>query len=101
MKNWRLRAFCSGANPEIFDDPWHGETAKEYCRRCAVRDECLAYALTQGKNLEGTWGGTTQAERSSLLRGGHRTSCPGCGDQNKYSDGQFEICVSCGLSWQI
>lgn len=99
-KSWRYHAFCFGANPEIFDDPAHTETAKAYCLRCPVSDMCLAEAILLGPSTEGTWGGTTQDERAALKRGGHRVSCPGCGGQSVFNDGSSEICVSCGLSWR-
>lgn len=100
MRNWRHRAFCLGANPEVFDDPGHTETAKAYCTRCPVTVECLDFALSMTPNPEGTWGGTTLDERNALKRGGHRMSCPGCGGQNVFNDGAGEICIGCGLSWQ-
>ncbi|MFP3913394.1 MAG: WhiB family transcriptional regulator [Actinomycetota bacterium] len=43
------------------------EEAKEICRRCAVRWQCLAYALETNQRY-GVWGGMTPEERSSLNR---------------------------------
>lgn len=98
--DWRHRAFCRGANSEIFDDPWHTETAKEYCRRCLVTDKCLAFALTLENDLDGTWGGTSKSDRVALKRGGYRVSCPGCLGGSIYNDGSAAICVGCGLTWR-
>jgi hypothetical protein len=35
-------------------------------RRCPVRRECLAYALEQGDELYGVWGGLGSTERRAL-----------------------------------
>jgi WhiB family redox-sensing transcriptional regulator len=35
--------------------------AKRFCDRCPVTDDCRAYALMH--DLEGIWGGNTEAER--------------------------------------
>lgn len=90
--------FCAGADPDIFFDDQHPETAKAYCQRCPVVEWCLAVALAVPYTV-GVWGGTTEDERRALKRGGNRKTCPGCGGGTIYSDGLSEICVDCGLSW--
>ena len=42
--------------------------AREFCRTCPVRTECLAHALDQRIEF-GVWGGTTERERRAMLRG--------------------------------
>lgn len=67
---WVDRAVCSTeANPEMFfPDPGdNGNLAKEVCRSCPVRLECLRYAL-QHPGLHGVWGGTSFEERKSMRR---------------------------------
>jgi WhiB family transcriptional regulator, redox-sensing transcriptional regulator len=46
------------------------ESALTVCRVCAVRDECLEYALAAPTHLpeEGVWGGTTDKERQKMTR---------------------------------
>ncbi|WP_435813494.1 WhiB family transcriptional regulator [Streptomyces zhihengii] len=39
--------------------------AKAVCRRCPVRDQCLAWALTQ-EEVDGIWGGSTEGERRAM-----------------------------------
>jgi WhiB family redox-sensing transcriptional regulator len=39
--------------------------AKVVCSGCAVRADCLAYALDD-LTLQGVWGGTTERERRQL-----------------------------------
>lgn len=95
--HWMRRAYCRGANPDIFHDDGHEVTAKAYCQRCSVAVDCLEWAL--GRNEEGVWGGTTDAERRALKRGGARASCPGCQADALFSDGVAQICIACGLSW--
>ena len=45
------------------------EPAREVCRRCAVRTECLGYAL-DNNIIDGVWGGTTGAQRDYGARHG-------------------------------
>jgi len=100
IPTWMLQGRCRGANPEIFDgDPLYEETAKGFCSRCTVRTECLNYAIERGNAVVGVWGGLNEDERRAIKRGGPRLSCPGCRDKLHYSDGQTEICLSCGLTW--
>jgi WhiB family transcriptional regulator, redox-sensing transcriptional regulator len=97
---WMRKSFCKGANPVIFDTDDDAETAKAYCQRCFVRTECLEYAMEHVTSTFGIWGGTTEAERRAIQRGGHRRTCPGCRGVNVFSDGVDEICLSCGFTWQ-
>ena len=43
------------------------EEAKAVCRRCAVVDECLRWALETGQDA-GVWGGLSEDERRALKR---------------------------------
>ncbi len=43
------------------------EEARSVCRRCPVREECLAYAFDSGEEW-GIWGGLTSAERREIRR---------------------------------
>lgn len=70
---WQQRARCRGLPTEIFfaSDGERGsrraayeERAKEFCRCCAVRRECLSYALASFESF-GIWGATTPRERRS------------------------------------
>jgi WhiB family redox-sensing transcriptional regulator len=64
---WRQRANCVGIDPDLFF-PGRGSTtrdAKEVCRGCVVRDECLAYAMTARERF-GIWGGLSERERRRL-----------------------------------
>jgi hypothetical protein len=97
-------AACRNADPEIFhgDDKRDKEPdplAAKMCARCVHGFECLKWALDHKES--GTWGGTTVYQRAALLRVRHRVRCPGCGGYDIYEDRQCEICVSCGLSWQV
>lgn len=98
-RDWRHRALCRTANPEVFEDPAHEETALAICQRCSVHAQCLEYALSLSPAPEGVWGRTTFDERQRIKRGGHRASCPGCGGSEVFNDGVAEICLSCGISW--
>ena len=73
--NWQVHAACRGVDPELFfpETPpivrraqwWRGASqvaaAKAVCRRCPVREQCLAEALERLPH--GIAGGLTEQER--------------------------------------
>lgn len=65
---WQVDGLCREVDPELFftDDPGALDEAKLICRRCAVRDECLADGLSD-PGRSGVWGGTTEQERRVML----------------------------------
>lgn len=66
---WREDALCAQVDPEVFfpETPGPARQAKELCRRCPVRNECLEYALTNRERF-GIWGGLSGRELRVLLR---------------------------------
>lgn len=69
--DWTARAACAETFPDEFF-PSQGESpkrAKLICAQCPVSTECLSYAL-ENREPYGVWGGTTEAERAQILRGG-------------------------------
>ena len=61
---------CMTTDPEIWYPEGGGHIytprqAKEFCRVCPVRKECLAYALATNEQY-GIWGGLTLVERRRL-----------------------------------
>lgn len=81
--DWRRRAACAGLDPELFfasEDVENRQerrerdaAAKAVCGRCAVVDDCLAYAL-EARERYGIWGGLTADERRELGRRGAASS---------------------------
>lgn len=72
--DWRDRAACRDADPELFfpiSELGPGARqiteAKAVCARCPVRERCLDYALDNGLD-HGVFGGTTDTERRQLVR---------------------------------
>ncbi|PZG07186.1 WhiB family transcriptional regulator [Micromonospora craterilacus] len=69
-----MRPACKDVDdPERFFPSSEAEAvsiATVYCRPCPLRPGCREWALRQGDYLWGVWGGTTQAERKRLRRGG-------------------------------
>lgn len=66
--DWISHGACQGEDPELFfpiatTEAAHEQVraAKAVCFRCAVRVQCLSYAMDTGQH--GIWGGTTSAER--------------------------------------
>ena len=60
---------CRTSDPNLFfpDNSEGSEEAKNICRDCPVRDECLAHALI-AEEKDGVWGATTAKERRGLLK---------------------------------
>ncbi len=72
--DWRDRAVCREEDPDLFFPIGNTgpallqiEEAKAVCRRCPVMERCLDWALMTREGA-GVWGGTTEAERVSMLR---------------------------------
>ncbi len=66
---WKLQANCSGVDPDLFF-PERGASTKEaksVCRECAVKRECLEYAIRHGEKF-GIWGGMSERERRRIRR---------------------------------
>jgi len=67
---WAAYAACRGADPAVFfagADGGDSRLAQRICAGCAVREECLDWALMAGVPY-GVWGGTTEQERRRLVR---------------------------------
>ena len=66
---WQEYANCLGVDPDLFFPERGASTkeAKEVCRGCVVRDECLEYALSNG-DMFGMWGGMSERERRRIRR---------------------------------
>src|SRR5918997_5543935 len=67
--DWRHRSACLDEDPELFFPIGNTgpailqiEEAKQVCRRCEVREQCLAWALEAGQD-HGVWGGLSEEER--------------------------------------
>jgi WhiB family transcriptional regulator, redox-sensing transcriptional regulator len=66
--NWRGAARCRTVDAEdLFVTGARQREARQFCRACPVRTECLAHALDQRIEF-GVWGGMTERERRALLR---------------------------------
>lgn len=68
-ETWQDFSNCLGVDPDLFF-PERGASnreAKEICRGCVVREECLEYALVNGENF-GIWGGMSVRERKRIIR---------------------------------
>ena len=72
---WQKYANCLGVDPDLFFPERGGSTreAKEVCRGCIVREECLRYALENCEKF-GIWGGLSERERRQLRRARNRPS---------------------------
>lgn len=67
--SWQDLANCLGVDPDLFFPERGASTreAKEVCRGCVVREDCLEYALANGEKF-GIWGGLSERERRKLRR---------------------------------
>ncbi|MFN0089559.1 MAG: WhiB family transcriptional regulator [Acidimicrobiales bacterium] len=74
--DWQPRAACRGPHAQVFFPPPRFERkdekqaresrAKEICRSCPVRRDCLDYAISI-REPHGIWGGLNEVERKQLL----------------------------------
>lgn len=73
---WLHLAECNGEDPNLFygfereDDETRlirVRTAKDICRQCKVKRQCLTTALNNQETF-GIWGGLTEAERWRLIK---------------------------------
>jgi len=66
---WQRNANCMGVDPDLFFPERGASTreAKEVCRGCVVREDCLEYALANGEKF-GIWGGLSERERRRIRR---------------------------------
>jgi WhiB family redox-sensing transcriptional regulator len=76
--NWRGRAACRNADPELFfpegtSGPALRQTsaAIQICGPCPVRSQCLSLALDRGYDY-GIWGGVSAEGRRAIRRVVHR-----------------------------
>ncbi len=67
--SWQRQANCMGVDPDLFFPERGASTreAKEVCRGCVVREDCLEYALENGEKF-GIWGGMSERERRRIRR---------------------------------
>jgi WhiB family transcriptional regulator, redox-sensing transcriptional regulator len=78
--DWRDGAKCFGMDTEIFFPSGDGELAeqnsqlaKNTCRTCGVRHECLEFAIATLQK-DGIWGGQNEDDRRRLKRSRRLTS---------------------------
>lgn len=67
--SWQIKANCLGVDPELFF-PERGMStreAKEVCRGCMVKQDCLEFAIANGEKF-GIWGGLSERERRHIRR---------------------------------
>jgi WhiB family redox-sensing transcriptional regulator len=69
QQTWQRQANCMGVDPDLFFPERGASTreAKEVCRGCVVREDCLEYALANGEKF-GIWGGMSERERRRIRR---------------------------------
>ena len=73
------------APPVFFPSDWIGvQSAQQICLECMVSEQCLRYALAN-RITDGVWGGTSERQRSRLLRGrGPKMTIPGPGQRRSH-----------------
>ena len=114
MSDWRQRAACRDADPEVFFPPTEDDTSavvaahlvatRPICEPCPVRVDCLRWALDSGQDY-GIWAATTPTGRRQIRR--HRAAglpdpvadlgagCPGCSLLHATPAVDGEVCPSC------
>ncbi len=69
VQEWHSMANCLGVDPDLFFPERGASTreAKEVCRACVVREDCLEYAIVNGEKF-GIWGGMSERERRRVRK---------------------------------
>ncbi|HEX7160124.1 MAG TPA: WhiB family transcriptional regulator [Trebonia sp.] len=75
---WRAASACLNTDPDVFfpvavgsADSKQVALALRICAGCAVRQQCLDFAMRSGEK-DGIWGGTTPEERIRARRARNR-----------------------------
>jgi WhiB family redox-sensing transcriptional regulator len=78
VTNWRAESACLNTDPDVFFPLAVGTAATKQvnralriCDGCAVRQQCLDFALRSGEK-DGIWGGTTPEDRVRARRARNR-----------------------------
>ena len=76
--DWVRDAKCRSEDPDLFFPSGDAgpasvqvDAAKAVCCACAVREECLGWAMTTGQD-SGVWGGLSEEERRAIRRARRR-----------------------------
>jgi WhiB family redox-sensing transcriptional regulator len=66
---WQDQALCAQVDSELFFPEKGGTSrpAKQICRQCEVRAQCLEYALEHDE-MFGIWGGLSERDRRRVKR---------------------------------
>ena len=70
-RSWRERAACLDQDNDLWFsfEPEQKAQAVEICRCCAVRNQCLQFALSvRPSTIAGVWGGKDFSQAKSLRR---------------------------------
>ena len=80
--DWMARGRCKDMPPSAFfpSDGVGVEVAREICRDCPVRAECLEYALANRID-HGVWGGASERERRRIARQRRITAVTAAGSE--------------------
>ena len=106
--DWQAQAACRGISRDIFfpeEFSLPNPAALRLCNGsktrppCPVKGTCLQWALDYDE--VGIWGGMTDDGRDKIKKTLHRVKCPDCQSYNVVAETRCEICLNCGLSWQI
>ena len=68
--SWQEYSNCLGVDPgslSFQSGVRRPKKAKEVCRGCVVREDCLEFALANGEKF-GIWGGMSERERRRIRR---------------------------------
>lgn len=101
MTDWMEQAACKGMDPafwypgkdEAGHPTKHNSPAKDTCRGCPVRQECLEYALDNCE-VHGIWGGMSERQRKRLR--GERRAVSKCGTEAGYRRHRYYGQPQCG-----
>lgn len=110
---WQKNARCHRSRCSVNPDDFHDEKPNSHtrmmeplpnvqaiCDTCPVAVECLTYSYQLG-DAYGVWGGLSRHQRQALQSQRSRIKCISCQSTRIARRFEDEICLGCGISWEI
>ena len=73
MSHWSVSALCAQVDLESHFPPGGvNGPARALCRKCSVREPCLADALASTAPVSGVWENTSYRERAAMRNPNHQ-----------------------------
>lgn len=104
--DWRTSSACRYREPQLFfpedkdgvEPAYPPPDVKRICDMCPVRTQCLTAYMDEEY---GIYGGMTGYQRGLMTKKIVRKRCPGCRSEDLVLENKHELCLACGVSWDV